>query len=96
LLVTLVLVPLDVVTETVLLAVVVSTPIQMYWTSRMGTAVSELESPKYTSEPETFCTQVNVADNPVKSVVSARLRPTEAMAGPKHSAELFMSCMPAS
>jgi hypothetical protein len=51
--------------EYVLLAVVVRTPMHMYWKFEAGTAVSELESPKYTATLDATCTQVNGKPSPV-------------------------------
>ena len=62
----------------------------------MGSASAELESAKYSSLLGLEYTQVNGKPKPAKLCVWAELRSAEALAGPKHSARLVTSCMPAS
>jgi hypothetical protein len=57
---------------------------------------SELESAKYTCAFEVLYTQVNANPLPEKSDVAEELKPTEALADPKHCAVLVMSSKPAS
>jgi hypothetical protein len=58
-------VPLVLVADTVLLAVVVRTPMQIYSQSREGTAASGSDCPKYTAELSATYTQVNGKGQPV-------------------------------